>query len=560
MTIHPKLRAITLFLMLWFVAASSATASTLIVPNGPLVTAEWLRSNHSHSRIVLIDTSPTPVFMKAHIAGAKSQDFYRDGGRTVSTEVMQKRLHSWGVNADSILVLYDAGAEIGSANLFFDLVSRGFPREQLFILDGGLARWQSIGGAVVAVNPNPNTNDAKSQIAGTYQLPQQAKSTFAMKATLSDVFNASTSGDSKVVLDALEAEYYYGGAKYFDRAGHIPHSLNMPSEDFFNEDKTFKSRAELEKMLAHYGVSRSKSVISHCGGGVAATVPWFALRVLLDYPDVSVYRESQREWLRDERQLPFWTYPAPRILREQQWLAGWNHWMLRGAGAAQVNILDVRRAAEYASGHIEFSVSLPADDIRTMLRSTNGQAALRNALGMRGVNAHDEIVIVSGNGITREAALVFYALKSIGHEHVSILRGSLEDWQLAGRVLTKTPTTVGRPTSPKDFVLPPTTYNVAENARTSHPQAKRMYLASGVSIADLPRNTPEGKVVHLSAAQFVDANGNPKPAFEIWTQMQKAGVSRYAEVVTFANDIEDASMNYLVLSLMGFARVSVMPT
>ena len=45
-------------------------------------------------------------------------------------------------------------------------------------------------------------------------------------------------------------------------------------------------------------------------GGIAASVPFFALKFIADYPKVKLYQESELGWLQDERQLPYWTYDA----------------------------------------------------------------------------------------------------------------------------------------------------------------------------------------------------------------------------------------------------------
>ena len=57
--------------------------------------------------------------------------------------------------------------------------------------------------------------------------------------------------------------------------------------------------------------------------------------------------ESQLEWLRDDRGLPFWTYDAPNMTREKTWLSGWNNQMLRMFGASKLSVVDVRPAASF---------------------------------------------------------------------------------------------------------------------------------------------------------------------------------------------------------------------
>ena len=255
-----------------------------------------------------------------------------------------------------------------------------------------------------------------------------------------------------------------------------------------------------------------------------------------------------------------------RMLRDAQWLNGWNHWMLRGAGASNLSVIDIRDATAYAKGHIGFAINIPSDVFANALAQPKTIAAsLPSVLGTAGVNGRDEIVITSEGGLNTASALAMLALHAIGHEHVSVLTASHDDWQLAGYTLTKEPTTVGTPKSPRDFVVRPTTYTVAATAATNGAvlissdsvagaDMPRIYVHSGQSVGAKPT---DGKSVHVPYAQLVDRNGKPKPAHEIWTILDKAGVSRYAEVVTMADQLGEAAMNYAVLKLMGFANVKV---
>jgi hypothetical protein len=64
--------------------------------------------------------------------------------------------------------------------------------------------------------------------------------------------------------------------------------------------------------------------------------------------------------------------------------------------------------------------------------------------------------------------------------------------------------------------------------------------------------------IHLAPAQFVDAQGAPKPAKEIWNLLEKAALPRYAQLLLVADEPGDAAMNYAVLRLMGFADLKVL--
>jgi thiosulfate/3-mercaptopyruvate sulfurtransferase len=76
--------------------------------------------------------------------------------------------------------------------------------------------------------------------------------------------------------------------------GHIPGALHVEWEQAMNDDKTFKSKAELASL---YGaVPRDATVAVHCQLGVRAAHTWFALRHVLGYERVKNYDGSWQEW------------------------------------------------------------------------------------------------------------------------------------------------------------------------------------------------------------------------------------------------------------------------
>ena len=65
-------------------------------------------------------------------------------------------------------------------------------------------------------------------------------------------------------------------------------------------------------------------------------------------------------------------------------------------------------------------------------------------------------------------------------------------------------------------------------------------------------------VVHVPYTSLLNADGTPKAAKEIWNILSKAGVSRYAEIVTVSDDPGEAAANYFILKLMGFPDIKML--
>jgi thiosulfate/3-mercaptopyruvate sulfurtransferase len=502
-----------------------------------LVDAAWLRERMQAPGLLLLDTQPAKLHEAGHIPGAVHVDLFAYGPDEADAALMQRRIRSWGVSAGRKIVIYDQGGSYFATRLFYELYYRGFPVEDLHVLDGGLAKWRAFGGAVTQdKTPAPPAGDFS------------VKARVAARADVTEVLVASGDPRGSALIDALEPEMYYGATKFFDRAGHLPHAVLWPIGELFNTDKTFKSRQEIEAMARHLGVRPEQQVYTYCGGGIAASVPFFALKFIAEYPQVKLFVGSQLEWVRDDRRLPLWTYAAPHLTREPPWLAAWTHPMLRAYGVSRLNIIDVRAPEAYAAGHIPSARSIPAQEFAQGLSEP---AALMRTLGSHGVNPSHEALIVSESGVDRQAALAFVALKSIGHRRVSILGATTDEWAFKGLPWTQQAAPV-RPSIYAAGAIEPIMVSLADSSSGAFP---RVYVAAGANAPDDPRLAP---LVHLPFSSLVGDDGSPRSAPELWSAISKAGVPRYAQIVLVADDIGDAAINYYILQLMGYRNLRVL--
>jgi len=515
----------------------------------PLASVQWLQENLQRDDVLLIDASLAQMHAAGHIPGAVNADVFSFGGKGLSASGMERLFQSWGVSEGKKVVLYDQGGSYFATSVFFDLYYHGFPAENLVVLDGGLAKWQASGGAVTK-DPTPKPK------AGTFKV---AKLRDDVRVRLPEFLVASGDPANNALVEALDSAQHFGAMKFFDRAGHIPNAIMSPSADYFNADKTFKSADEIRRMLAYLGVKPEQQVLTHCGGGIAASVPFFAAKFMLDYPKVKLYRESQIEWLRDDRGLPFWTYDAPQLTRDKNWLSGWGSPMMRGFGVANVSVIDVRPAASFKQSHLPFAINVPAEVFKRHLATP---VKLAEVLGSAGVDAAYEAVIVSDGGLNPDSALAFLLLEKLGQKRVSVFADSVDDWGFAGFALEKDGDTADAKKPPRSAFIAPTTYPaslrpgiVTRDLRDTAALYPKVYVASGKS---LPARMPEGKVIHVPYTELLNANGTPKAAKDIWNILVKAGVPRYAEIVSISDDPGEAAANYFILKLMGYPDVKVL--
>src|SRR5690606_17362414 len=485
-------------------AAAAAESSNL-------ATVEWLKENIGKPNVLVLDASPTQFYTAKHIPGAHSVsftkeqsvsqgvrvsygggvDFYTDSVNVPyafqerPSEEMEALFQDWGVSKDKTIVMYDQGGQFYATRLFYSFFYSGFPVENLRILDGGLSKWEAAGNAVTAEIP---AKPAK----GDYKIGA-LRSEF--QAEVAEVVAASGDTNANALVEGLGPDWHFGMAMNYNRPGHIPHAKMLPAAVFFNEDKTFKSAEDIRALLSFNGITDEQQIYTHCGGGIAGSVPFFAAKFIAGYPKVKHFPASQLGWLHDERELPFWTYDAPYILRDTDWLKWWGGLRTRTLGSIHVSIIDLRDAAQYDSRHFPFALNIPAKDFREKLSDTDG---LKKLLGSSGVNPKHEAVIVSGQGITPDAALAFVALERLGQAKVSIFTDTLDTWAQRGNALSNKPTIVAEKTIPFDLNIPPVEYQAeareevfSTGKAAANATFPRVYLASGVK---LPSKTPEGTV------------------------------------------------------------------
>lgn len=560
----------------WGLALAAATTLALVsggasAQSGNLVSAEWLKDNLGNPDVLLLDAQPTKLYLDGHLPGAQSVsfspeessslgvnlsygggvDYFTDTNAEVPfqelpPEQMEALFQQWGVSPDRTIVIYDQGASMFATRLFYSFFYHGFPTDKLFVLDGGMAKWKALGFDVTTAVP-------PAEKPGSFKVTSVRHDS---KADVAEVVTASGDPTRNALVEGLGADWHFGEALNYDRRGHIPHAKMMPYGSFYNEDKTFKSPEELHKLLTLLNIKEDQNIYTHCGGGIAGSVPFFAIKFLAGYDNVKHFPESQLGWLRDDRELPFWTYDAPYLLRDSQWLQWWGGQRTRTLGSIHVSIVDVRTPDQYKEGHLPFALNIPAAAFQKTLGNPE---ALFSLLGPAGVNPAHEAVIVSDKGLDKDAALAFVALEAAGQRKVSIFSDDLSTWANQGYALKDEPTVVGEKKVRHDLIIPVVDYkaepraDVLFNAKApATGDFPRVYIASGDK---LPAKTLEGQVAHVPYHSLIGEDGKPKAANEIWDILQEAGVPRFAELVPVSEDAGEAAVNYTVLKLMGYPSV-----
>lgn len=246
---------------------------------GNLVTVDWLEKNLKKSDVLVLDASATQNYTASHIPGAISVSFAKGdstslganlsygGGVDLFTDMtncpyafqelpvadMEKLYQSWGINSGSKVVVYDQGGAFLATRLFYSLYYHGFPTRNLFILDGGLAKWQEEGMPVTKeVTPSPKKGNFKIK-----------KVNDDIKVKLPEFITAGGDRENNALVEGLPPVWHFGEALNYNKRGHIPFAIMLSFTDFFKADKTYKSPEEIQRMLTYLGIRPEQTVYTH---------------------------------------------------------------------------------------------------------------------------------------------------------------------------------------------------------------------------------------------------------------------------------------------------------
>ncbi|USG60016.1 sulfurtransferase [Sneathiella marina] len=271
-----------------------------------LVDADWLEARLEDPTVRVIDTRVTivpqppgpsdyvslyPDYLASHIPGAgylhMVEDLSDPDGAfpfaLPSPEVIWQRLGDLGIRSSDTIVLYGNHIHFATHRCWWVLAVAG---ADVRLLNATFANWVAEG--------RPLASGAESFEAVTFDATPRTE----WVASKADVIASMTDPDT-TALNALSAEQHAGRGQPFGRPGRIPKSLSLPAAAMMQPDSgAFRSVDEIARALGETGVSKSDQLITYCGGGIAASTTFVALR-LLGYENLSLYDGSLLEWSAD---------------------------------------------------------------------------------------------------------------------------------------------------------------------------------------------------------------------------------------------------------------------
>ncbi|MGY1801903.1 sulfurtransferase [Blastococcus sp. SYSU D00922] len=262
--------------------------------NDVLVTADWAQENLGTPGLVFVEVDEdTSAYDGGHLEGAVKLDWKKDlqdplRRDFVNKEAFEALLSSRGISNDDTVVLYGGNNNWFAAYAYWYFKLYG--HENVKLIDGGRKKWELDG--------RPLSKDAVQRPATQYTAKDPDLSIRAFRDEV-----VSSIG-SKNIVDVRSPDEFSGKIlapahlpqEQSQRGGHVPTAINIPWSKAANEDGTFKSDEELEKLYAEQGFDDSRPTIAYCRIGERSSHTWFVLRELLGKNDVKNYDGSWVEY------------------------------------------------------------------------------------------------------------------------------------------------------------------------------------------------------------------------------------------------------------------------
>jgi thiosulfate/3-mercaptopyruvate sulfurtransferase len=285
-------RKYLIFIILLFFAPLAVYAANV----EPVVSTDWLAKNFSNPKVVIIDIRKAEDYKENHIQNAinmfakswimKKKDILNE---MISEDDLKDLIGDAGIGQSSIAVVVGNTAApldlVSAARVAWTLIYAGV--KDVAILNGGIEKWEKEGRPLSKTVVKPKAKPFT---------PKFDRTIFAGKDYVLKNL------DKAVIVDVRPPEFYTGEKKqpFVERAGHIKNAKSLFWGSLLNDDKTYKSKDEIEKIMTPIvGTDKTKTIIFYCDTGMFASPAWFMAYGLLGYNNAKVYDGSAQEWAAD---------------------------------------------------------------------------------------------------------------------------------------------------------------------------------------------------------------------------------------------------------------------
>lgn len=236
--------------------------------------------------------SGRPAWEAGHIPGSGFADLIEDLSDRSShlpfmlppAEQFEQAMSRYGVGNEDRVILYDTGNHAWATRVWWMLRVFGF--DNAAVLNGGWRKWSA---------ENRPVSTEPSRYPPAKFSARLRRELVADKSQVQEFVNSP----HVCLINALSTEAHTGKVQLTPRPGRIPGSKNVPAASLIDPvTGTYLPLEELRDKFKAIGALDAGTIVTYCGGGIAATSDAFALH-LLGAKHVAVYDGSLTEWSQD---------------------------------------------------------------------------------------------------------------------------------------------------------------------------------------------------------------------------------------------------------------------
>ena len=266
-----------------------------------LVETDWLQKNIDNVKIIdcswhmpQTKRNGFEEFKKNHIPNSIFFDLDNNSKKNTKLPHMlvealewEKIVSNMGITNNDKIVIYDNSDVISSCRCWFNFIYFGHDPNLVHVLNGGFQKW---------INENRDITKDKTNI----QISKYKS--FEKKEFVKDKKSIDQNIKEKnfQVIDARSKERFDGKVpepRKGLRSGKIENSFCIPFNQCLNENKTFKSKDELQNVFKSCLKNiNEKNIVFSCGSGVTACVLALAYSLINDKYLPCIYDGSWAEY------------------------------------------------------------------------------------------------------------------------------------------------------------------------------------------------------------------------------------------------------------------------
>ena len=216
-----------------------------------------------------------------------------------------------------------------------------------------------------------------------------------------------------------------------------------------------------------------------------------------------------------------------------------------------VRVVDVRKADDYAAGHIPTAVSLP---LARILENDAPEKiiAILNELGI----PDGMPVVVYDDTFGALAARVAWTLQYVGHANTALLEMTFKQWKDTGLETEKKPNKF--PRANHSLAINTSIHADAKYVESAKAQQGKLLVDSRERLNFLTEHIPGAKNIPYT---MVGSNGNIlRKADELKRMIENRGIQNDSEIITYCGSVGTLSgLTYYALKLAGFQNVKLYP-